>query len=188
MMYGSWDTKWERQNVLSFWPIFCLFYKCTPQMTIIWCMVPEIWSMTDIIFCHSGPFFALLPPYGPRKSKFWKNEKNKWTYYHFTNVYHKWQSHDVWLLRYGVPQTEFFVILDHFCYFTPPPPNSPKNQNYKKKKPGDIIILYICTKNYDQMMYSSWNMVRDRCKCYFSLWAIFFFTPITAQKIKILKK
>ena len=31
-------------------------------MTIIWCMVPEIWSTTDIIFCHSGPFFALLPP------------------------------------------------------------------------------------------------------------------------------
>ena len=33
-------------------------------------MVPEIWSAADIIFCHSGPFIALLPPYGPRKSKF----------------------------------------------------------------------------------------------------------------------
>ena len=28
-------------------------------MTIIWCMVPEIWSVTDTIFCHFGPFFAL---------------------------------------------------------------------------------------------------------------------------------
>ena len=26
-------------------------------MTITWCMVPEIWSVTDIIFCH----FTLLP-------------------------------------------------------------------------------------------------------------------------------
>ena len=39
------------------------------------------------------------------------------------------------------------------------------------------------------MMYNSWDMVRDRCNCYFSFWAIFCpFTPLTAQKIKILKK
>ena len=36
------------------------FYFCEPQMTIIWCVVPEIWRMMDIIFCHFGPFFALL--------------------------------------------------------------------------------------------------------------------------------
>ena len=29
-------------------------------MAIIWCMVPQIWSTTDRIFFHSGPFFALL--------------------------------------------------------------------------------------------------------------------------------
>ena len=28
-------------------------------------------------------------------------------------------NHQVWFLRYGVTQTEFFVILDHFCHFTP---------------------------------------------------------------------
>ena len=40
---------------------------------------------------------------------------------------------------------------------------SPKNQNFEKMKkmPGDIIILHMCTKNYDQMMYGSWDMVRD---------------------------
>ena len=32
-------------------------------------------------------------------------------------------------------------------------------------------------------------MTHDRCKCYFSFWAIFCpFTPLTVQKIKILKK
>ena len=30
-----------------------------------------------------------------------------------------------------------------------------------KKQPGDII-LHKCTKNYDQMMYGSRDMVRDR--------------------------
>ena len=27
--------------------------------------------------------------------------------------------------------------------------------------PGDIIILHVCTKTYDQMMYSSGDTVRD---------------------------
>ena len=62
-------------------------------------------------------------------------------YYHFTHVYHKWQSYD---LR----KNENF---------------SPKNENFKKmkKKPGDFIILHTCTKNYDYMIYGSWDMVRD---------------------------
>ena len=31
-----------------------------------------------------------------------------------------------------------------------------------KKAPGDIIILHMCTKNYDQMMYDSSDIMRDR--------------------------
>ena len=31
----------------------------------------------------------------------------------------------------------------------------------KKKTPGDIIILYMCAKNYDQMMDGSWDMVHN---------------------------
>ena len=38
-------------------------------------MVPEIWRKTDIIFCHFGPFFALLPPNNPKNQNFEKNEK-----------------------------------------------------------------------------------------------------------------
>ena len=79
--------------------------------------------------------------------------------------------------------------MGHFLPFYPP--KSPKNQSFEKikKPPGDIIILHMYNKNYDQMMYASWDMVCDRCNCYFSFWAIFCpFTPLTAQKIKILKK
>ena len=99
-------------------------------------------------------FYAVFYPlYWPRKSKFWKNEKSTWRYYHFTNVYHKWQSYDIWFFRYGVQQTKFFVILDLFLPFYPS--NKPKTKILKnwKKKCGDIIILHMCTKNYDQMMY-----------------------------------
>ena len=139
-----------------------------------WCMVPEIWNATDRVFCHSGPFFALLPPYGPRKSKFWKNEQHTWWYYHFINGYDKWQSYDVWFLRYEMQQTEIFVILDHFCPFNPPP----KNQNFEKLKnmPGDVIILHLCTTNDNHMMYSYWNMKHDR-QNFLLFWTVFSFLP-----------
>ena len=32
----------------------------------------------------------------------------------------------------------------------------------KKKTPGDIIMLRMSIKNYDQMMYGSWDMVCNR--------------------------
>ena len=78
----------------------------------------------------------------------------------------------------------YFSFWAIFCPFTP----LIKTLKKWKKTPGDIIILHMCTKNYDQMMYGSWDMVHDGCN-YFSFWAIFCpFTPLTAQKIKIKKK
>ena len=41
-------------------------------MTVIWCMVPQIWSTTDIIFCHYGLFFALLPTNNTKNQNFEK--------------------------------------------------------------------------------------------------------------------
>ena len=38
-------------------------------------MVPEILSVMDRIFCHFGPFFALLAPEQLEKSKFEKIKK-----------------------------------------------------------------------------------------------------------------
>ena len=81
-----------------------------------------------------------------------------------------------------------FVILGYFLPFYPL--TCPKNEHFKMKKmPGDIIILHKCTKNHDHTLYYSWDMVRDRCNCYFSFWAIFCpFTYLRVQKIKISKK
>ena len=76
-----------------------------------------------------------------------------------------------------------FFILGQILPFYPP--NNPKNQNFKKvkKAPGDTIILHKCTKNHDHMLFCSWDMVCDKCHCYFSFWAIF--CPYTTQKIEI---
>ena len=95
-------------------PEILSFYICVLKIIIRWCMVPEIWCVTDVIVTsHFGLFFALLPPKQPKKLKL------------------------------------------------------------MKKTLGDIIILHISTKNYDQMMYGSWDMAHDRCNWYSSFWAIF---------------
>ena len=112
-----------------------------------------------IIFC---PF---TPPYGPRKSKFWKYENNTWRYYHFTNVYHKWQSYNIWFLRYEVQWTEFLSFWTIFRPFSPQQPKKSKLWKTEKKHMELSfydLILHMCTKNYDQMMYSSWDMVHEK--------------------------
>ena len=91
----------------------------------------------------------------------------------------KWKKHleissfytsvpKIMIICYTVPEiwhmTDVIVIF-HFGLFLPfYPPNSLKNQNFQKRKimHGDIIILHMCTKNYNQMMYGSWDMVHDR--------------------------
>ena len=127
-----------------------------------WRMIPEIWNATDIIFCHFGPFSALLPYYWPRKLKFKKNLNSARRYYPLTHAYLKWRSYDVWFLRHKAWWTEFCVTLGQFFPFDPP--NNPKNQNVKKMKktPGYITISHFCTTNYYHMMYSSWDTADDR--------------------------
>ena len=84
-----------------------------------------------------------------------KKKKNTWRYYHFIYVYHKWQSLDAWLLRYGVQRTEFNVVLGFFLPFHPC--NNQKSQNFVKMKKmhGDTIILHMCAINDNHMMYGS---------------------------------
>ena len=140
-------------------------------MTIIWCMVPAILSTTDRIFCHFGPFLPFYSPNNPKNQNFEKMKKDTSRYYHFTQVYRKWQWYDVWFLRYGAWRTECFVILDRFLHSYSP--KQPKKSKFWKmiKMPGDIIILQMCTINDNYMMYGSWDMkhVMDRIFCHFGL-------------------
>ena len=64
-------------------------------------------------------------------------------------------NHDVLFLRHI--ETECFVILDHFL-----PIHHPDNLEYQnfeklKKRPGDIIILHMCTINDNDTVYGSWD-------------------------------
>ena len=101
--------------------------------------------------------FNASPPESPKNQNFEKNE-NKLL--EISSSYKK-KSYNVCLLRYGVRQTEFFVILGQFLVFYFP--HNPENQNVKKMKkaPGDVTILHMYTinDNYDVWLlkYEVWQ-------------------------------
>ena len=55
-----------------------------------------------------GCFLPFLTSLKTPKIKILKNEKICWRYHHFTNVYQKSQSYDVWFLRYRVRDRHIF--------------------------------------------------------------------------------
>ena len=74
-----------------------------------------------LILDHFLSFYTPLPsPNNPENQNFKKIKKKKkktWRYHHFTQVYYKWQSYDIWFLRYEVHQTNFFSHLGHLSFF-----------------------------------------------------------------------
>ena len=67
----------------------------------------------------------------------------------------------------------------------------PENQNFEKvkKTSEDIIILQMCAINDSHMMYGSLDMEHDGDNFIVILDCFLpFYLPLTAQKIKILKK
>ena len=169
------------------------FYTCVQWMTIIWCIVPEISSMIDRIFCHLDHFLSFYPPDNSKNQNFEKNEKKKCLerlsfYTSVPKLTITWcMVPEIW----SAWQTEFFVILDHFFPFYHPLmiPNI-KILKKMEKMPGNIISFYtyMCTINEDNMIHGSWNIRCERQKILI-FWAIFCpFSPLKTWKIKILKK
>ena len=56
------------------------FYICLPQMTVTWCMVPQIWSTIDRILANFLPY----PNNNPEIEILKKWKKKPWRYHHFT--------------------------------------------------------------------------------------------------------
>ena len=99
-------------------------------------MVPEILSETDIFFfCHFGLFFALLPrppsSLTAQNTEILKKSRKLLEIFYLSTMNKNQKSNDVWFLRYGAQQTEFFLILDHFLHFYTSLRNNPEMQNEK---------------------------------------------------------
>ena len=111
-------------------------------------------------FCHFGPSFALLlspPPNNQKKQNLKKNEKSIWRCHHFKLVQQKAWSYDVCLLRYGVRQREFTVILGHFLLFFPTYWPQKSTIGKKCKKHLKILSFHICVP-YIKII---WSMVPE---------------------------
>ena len=81
------------------------------------------------------------------------------------------------------------VILGYFSPFILP--ENPKNQNFEKMKKsnGDIIILHVCTKNHNHMMFDSWDREWDGWNFLIAILAYYLpFYPINNPGTQILKK
>ena len=133
-------------------------------------------------------FLPFYPPSNPKNQNFEKMKKRYEDiiilHLHTTNDDHM----DVWFLRYGAQETDFFLISEYFCPFALLTTWKIKILKKWKKTLGDITVLHMCTINENHRMYVSWDMEHDRHNC-FSFWTIFCpFTPLTSQKTKILKK
>ena len=125
MMYGSWDIKRKGQSffvilghVLTFDPPNNpknqSFEKKTPgDISILHLcntnddhMMYGSWDTErdrQNFFSFWTIFWTFMPlPLTTERIKILKKwKKNKWRYHHFTQAYHKWQSYDIWFLRYG---------------------------------------------------------------------------------------
>ena len=113
----------------------------------------RVWQ-TEIGIGNYGSFFSLLPhPLKPPKNRILGGKKC-WRY-HFTHVY---------------------VILGHFLPFYPLTTRKINISKKMKKSSGDVIILHLCTKNHNHMMYASWHMECNR-HTFLSFWAIFGLLP-----------
>ena len=177
MVHGSWDM--ERDRIFSHFGRFfgllppkktenqnfekkptknldIILHNCTlndnHMMYDSWDMKPNrqnIFVILDIL-----PFY---PTNNPKTQNF---EKMKKTPGDISSFYRG--VPEIMILCYKIPEIwREIIFIFHFGLFFPfYPPNSPKNHNFKKVKIF-FIILHMCTKNCDQMIYSSWDPVRD---------------------------
>ena len=95
------------------------FETCATKNTIKWSMLTKIWNVTDIIFCHLRPFFALLPHCWPRKFKFGKMYKTtgEIILLQICTINQDHIMHGSWDIM--CKGQSFFVILGHFLTLWP---------------------------------------------------------------------
>ena len=119
------------------------FYTSVTKIMIICYIVPEIWHVTDVIVIfHFGLFLPFYPCNSPKNENFKKMEKTPGDIIILDiMLYCSWD-----MVHEGCN-----CYFSFWLFFAFLPPNRPKNQNFRKwkKMPGDIILLHMCTINFD---------------------------------------
>ena len=108
-------------------------------------------------------------------------------------MYHKWQSYDVWFLRYWAQQTECFVILGYFLLFYSPKNLSTKNENHMMYDFGDMEhnrqnFYHFGLSFAHHKIYGSWDMKCNRQNIFVILGHFLPFYPPNSPKNENIKK
>ena len=154
-----------------------LFYTCVPKIMIIWCMLAEIWSATDMVpeilgatvFLSFRAIFCLLTLLTTQKIKILKKKPADIIILHLCQM----NDNQIIYVSWDIKLNRIFSHFGpFFCPFTPHPP--PKFWKMKKKT----------------WRYHHFTQVHQRWQLYNVWFPRYFcpFTPLTTQKIKILKK
>ena len=136
-----------------------LFYTCVPRilndMISSWDRDLSSWQTEIGNHWLIFPFYPLPPPpIETENNRILNKWKNCWRYHYFTNVCQKPQLYEAGFLRYR--ERHFFCHFGQFAALLP----SPLTTN--EKATGDVLILHMCTKNHDHIMYASSDMERAR--------------------------
>ena len=136
---------------------------CVPWMTSydVWFLRYEV-RQTEL-FDILGHFLSFYPNNNPENQNFEKMEKKP----EDTILLHKCNiNHDHMLYCFWDTMCADVIFIFHFGLFfqsfTPQQPTKSKLKKWEKNRPGDIIILHMCAKHYDHMMYGSSDMVCNR--------------------------
>ena len=141
-------------------------------------MVPEILSMTEIIFCHFGPFLALLPCKNLKNQNFkiMKKPPGDTITLHICTINGNHMMYGSWDIEHDRPN--FLLFCTMFCPFTPQ--KTKKIKILKKwKKHLEILSFYTSVLK----MTIIWSIapeiwsVMDRIFCHFGL--LFALLPLT---------
>ena len=101
-------------------------------MTIIWSMIPEMWSTTGKIFCHLAHFLPFYPRNSLKNQNFEKMERTSGDII----ILHKCiknQDHVILFLRYGTWQMQLLLFSLGFLPFYPLTPQKSKFKKNEKK-------------------------------------------------------
>ena len=155
-MYGFWDMKRDGQNSWRYYHL----HMCTINNNHI---MYGSWDMDcdRQFFVILDNFLSFYPPKNLKNQNFEKLKKSTWRYYHFTNASHKWESYDVWFLRYQVQQTDFFA--NYFALLPSLKIWRIKTLKRRNKKPLEILSFYMSVPKimiiyYPVLRYGLWRM------------------------------
>ena len=142
----------------------------------IWFLKYRVWQTE--IFDILDRFLPFQPIHNLGNQNF-NIEKNTWRYYHFKHLHHKWESYDVWFLRYGVQQTIFRHSGPFFALL---PAYRAKKLTFSKKWKKHLKILSFYKHKWQS--YDGSPAMECNRKNFLSFWPIFCpFTSLTTQKI-----